>query len=69
MYFRVKTRFRAGHGHSESVKQTEFSVFIPNQTSPFSTLSAHAGQAAAGLFAAIAIQAKAIPARKGRLKA
>jgi len=29
----------------------------------------HAGQASAGLFAAIAIQAKAIPARKGRLKA
>lgn len=29
----------------------------------------HAGQAAAGLFAAIAIHAKTIPARKGRLKA
>lgn len=36
--FCVQTRFRAGYGHSESVKQTEFSVFI---TKPFIKIQAH----------------------------
>lgn len=68
-YFRVKTRFCQGMAILRALNRQSFLFLSPTKHHHSAHYLLHAGQAAAGLFAAIAIHAKTITARKGRLKA